>query len=310
MISTVVVLPAPFGPRSATSSPRRDGQRQAVEARSARRTASRAPRRRSPPRHRPTRVGTGAHGAILAYCRSKSASVSSPTWMERMTPPGSTKYVCGRPIDPVGGLGGLVRVDDRGPGRRRTRPRNPCAGAGGIVGQDAHDRQPVGRVLGLLGLQQRELLAARHARWTPEVEDDRLAAAGRTGGTAARPGSSRRCPGRDRRSSHERGRRRSGSRSRPTGWRPRSPRRRWRGRPGSGDVAWWACLLERRRPRHVGYRMQRTDEGVRPGRESGDVIHHGRRADDRGVCRPPWHQTHRSGPRRVRCRRPGCRTRS
>ena len=33
----------------------------------------------------------GAHGAIVAYWRSKSASVSSPTWIERMTPARSTK---------------------------------------------------------------------------------------------------------------------------------------------------------------------------------------------------------------------------
>ena len=36
------------------------------------------------------RVAAG-HEAILAYWRSKSASVSSPTWIERMTPARSTK---------------------------------------------------------------------------------------------------------------------------------------------------------------------------------------------------------------------------
>ena len=36
------------------------------------------------------------HGAIRLYWRSKSASVSSPTWIDRMTPLLSTKYDCGR----------------------------------------------------------------------------------------------------------------------------------------------------------------------------------------------------------------------
>ena len=41
--------------------------------------------------------GRTGHGAIRAYWRSKSASVSSPIWIDRTIPPRSMKYDCGRP---------------------------------------------------------------------------------------------------------------------------------------------------------------------------------------------------------------------
>jgi hypothetical protein len=41
-----------------------------------------------------------------------------------------------------------------------------------VVGQDADDRQPGGLVLSKLGEEQRELVATRHAGWSPEVDDN------------------------------------------------------------------------------------------------------------------------------------------
>ncbi len=47
--------------------------------------------------HQAIDLDGAGHGAIRAYWRSKSGSVSSPIWIERMIPSRSTKYVCGRP---------------------------------------------------------------------------------------------------------------------------------------------------------------------------------------------------------------------
>ena len=71
------------GPEQGHELARRDGQRDAVEH---------GPRvvMLDQPLDDDQRVA-GRHDAIRAYWRSKSASVSSPTWIERMTPPRSTK---------------------------------------------------------------------------------------------------------------------------------------------------------------------------------------------------------------------------
>ena len=81
MISTVVVLPAPFGPSRATISPAPTVERHAVDDRPLAVALDQAIDARWRRRH----------GAIRAYWRSKSASVSSPIWIERMTPSLSTK---------------------------------------------------------------------------------------------------------------------------------------------------------------------------------------------------------------------------
>ena len=116
--------------------------------------------------------GRLGHGAIFAYCRSKSV-VADLADLDRADDPVAVDEVGLRPAgDPIGGLERLVRVLDRRPGRavvswRTARP------ARRVVGQDADDGQTVVGVLGLLVDEQRELVAAGDARRTPEVDDDR-----------------------------------------------------------------------------------------------------------------------------------------
>ena len=83
MISTVVVLPAPFGTEQRDELAGGDRQRHPVENGSLAVALDQTVD--------DDRGVAGAHCAIRAYWRSKSASVSSPTWIERRTPVRSTK---------------------------------------------------------------------------------------------------------------------------------------------------------------------------------------------------------------------------
>ena len=95
-------------------------------------------------------AGRGAHGAILAYCRSKSASPDLPD-LDGAQDPVAVDEVRLRPArDPVRGLERLVGVLHRGP-RGAVVGDEPAGGLGRIVGQDADDGQAVRRVLRLLG---------------------------------------------------------------------------------------------------------------------------------------------------------------
>ncbi len=154
------------------------------------------PDRRGPPGRR----GRADHGAMAAYWRSKSASVSPPAWMDRTTPVAIDEVRLWPGGDAIGRLEGFVRVDDRRPvGRELVDER--ARELGRIVGQDADHGEPVRRVLGELRLEQRELVATRDARRAPEVDDDRPAGVrGEIEGRAVegRPDDrGRRLPGRD-----------------------------------------------------------------------------------------------------------------
>ena len=99
--------PGPRRGRGRARHRRRDSPRRSRRSWSCRRRSARAGRRSRPAatveRHAvddgPVAVSLdqaidldgGAHGAIFAYWRSKSASVSSPIWIDRMTPSASTK---------------------------------------------------------------------------------------------------------------------------------------------------------------------------------------------------------------------------
>ena len=83
MISTVVVLPAPFGTEQRDELAGGHRQRHPVENGSLAVAFDQTVD--------DDRGVAGAHCAIRAYWRSKSASVSSPTWIERRTPVRSTK---------------------------------------------------------------------------------------------------------------------------------------------------------------------------------------------------------------------------
>ena len=120
-------------------------------------------------------AGCRAHGAILAYWRSKSSSSAWPIWIERKDALPVDEVRLRPRRDTVGRLERLVGIEDRRPGgpvlrdevaRRRLR----------IVGQDADDGQAVGLVLRQLREELRELVTAWDARGTPEVDDDRPAA--------------------------------------------------------------------------------------------------------------------------------------
>ena len=173
---------SPRRSRPSSSCPRRS-------VRAARRARPRADRQRDAVEDGPRPVAldqpvdddhrvAGRHGAIRAYWRSKSASVSSPIWIERMTPVRRrSRSAAGRrrgrrvliALSGSTTVGQVAAVLADEVARRLDR----------VVGQDADDGQPVGRVLGLLRLEQRELVAAGDAARAPEVDDDGLAAEAR-----------------------------------------------------------------------------------------------------------------------------------
>jgi hypothetical protein len=77
--------------------------------------------------------------------------------------------------DAIGPLDRPVRIDDRRPGRLVLG--DELAGwLGWVVGEDADDRQAVGTMRLELAQELGELVAARDARRTPEVDDDRSTA--------------------------------------------------------------------------------------------------------------------------------------
>lgn len=74
--------------------------------------------------------------------------------------------------DAVGAFDRLIGVDDRRP-RRAVVGGELASRLDGIVGQDADDGQIVGPVLLELPQELRELVPARDAGRTPEIDDDR-----------------------------------------------------------------------------------------------------------------------------------------
>ena len=179
MISTVVVLPAPFGPRRATSSPPRPSATRR-RAPSDRRSAFEAPVTTiaaSAVTTRP-RLGSRRDIGVLAI----EVGIGQFADLDRADDAGarSTKYAGGRPTTRYAVFAAsFLRVLDGGPRGSPYSAMKSRAGCGRVVRvEDADDGR--GRRAARLGLalasQQRELVATGDARWPPEVQDDRLAA--------------------------------------------------------------------------------------------------------------------------------------
>ena len=174
-ISTVVVLPAPFGPRSATSSPR------ATDRVSPLRIV------REPYRFTTWSRRSRAGNASRVGCRHGAAEVGGPAiFARRHVEVGGGELadldpaqdalaideVGLRPGDgAIGGADGAVRVVDRRPGGV-IRGHEVAGRARRIEHQDPDQGEVVRLVLRELVDEERELVPARDARRPPEVDDD------------------------------------------------------------------------------------------------------------------------------------------